>query len=255
MSKYRGDKSAVAALVRETEVHRDLYIDPELFELEMEHLFVNTWVYVGHDSQVPNVGDYVSTTIGTQPVMMVRRGDGVVRVFTIAVRTKARGSTDESCGNTGRFFRCPYHAWSFRTDGSLAAVPLRAGYENTGFEEASRRAGMAPVRTSTIIAASSSPSLARSDSASRSSSASSTIEPRQHDRSLAGRDNSKSRAACCATCTTAIGRCWWRTRPTPCHPMIAHESSAGTAVAVWKRASRQSKADGGRDLRAFHELL
>jgi benzoate/toluate 1,2-dioxygenase alpha subunit len=40
--------------VRETEVHRDVYIDQEVFDLEMEHLFANTWVYVGHDSQVPN---------------------------------------------------------------------------------------------------------------------------------------------------------------------------------------------------------
>jgi phenylpropionate dioxygenase-like ring-hydroxylating dioxygenase large terminal subunit len=54
MTPYRGRPDAVAALVRDTEVHKDLYIDPGLFELEMEHLFANTWVYVGHASQVPN---------------------------------------------------------------------------------------------------------------------------------------------------------------------------------------------------------
>ena len=55
IGKYRGNRQAISALVRETEVHRDLYLDQELFELEMEHLFANTWIYVGHDSQVPKV--------------------------------------------------------------------------------------------------------------------------------------------------------------------------------------------------------
>ena len=68
ISKYRGNRQAISALVRETEVHRDLYLDQELFELEMEHLFANTWIYVGHESQVPKVGDYYATTIGAQPV-------------------------------------------------------------------------------------------------------------------------------------------------------------------------------------------
>ena len=76
-----GNAAAFARLVRETEVHRDVYIDEEVFQLEMEHLFANTWVYVGHDSQVPNAGDYFGTTIGTQPVLMVRHTDGTVKVL------------------------------------------------------------------------------------------------------------------------------------------------------------------------------
>ena len=65
MNRYRGNVEAVRNLIRETEVHRDVYIDEEVFQLEMEHLFANTWVYVGHDSQVPNEGDYFGTTVGT----------------------------------------------------------------------------------------------------------------------------------------------------------------------------------------------
>src|SRR6266699_3602765 len=81
IGRYRGNRQAISALVRETEVHRDLYLDQELFELEMEHLFANTWIYVGHESQVANVGDYYSTTIGMQPVIMVRHTDGNVKVL------------------------------------------------------------------------------------------------------------------------------------------------------------------------------
>src|SRR5690606_10721057 len=79
--RYRNNPAAVSALVRPTEVHKDLFIDDEIFELEMEHLFANTWVYVGHASQVPNVGDFYTTTIGDQPVIMVRHSDQTVRVL------------------------------------------------------------------------------------------------------------------------------------------------------------------------------
>src|SRR5215468_7626623 len=79
--RYRGNRQAISALVRETEVHRDLYLDQELFELEMEHLFANTWIYVGHESQVPKVGDYYATTIGAQPVIMVRDDSSSIRVL------------------------------------------------------------------------------------------------------------------------------------------------------------------------------
>ena len=127
MARYRGNVEAIRGLVRETEVHRDVYIDEEVFQLEMEHVFANTWAYVGHDSQVPNPGDYYGTTIGTQPILMVRHTDGTVKVLHNRCPHKGTRITTESCGNTGKFFRCPYHAWSFKTDGSLLAIPLEEG--------------------------------------------------------------------------------------------------------------------------------
>src|SRR5262249_31673963 len=81
MTRDRGNAEAVRSLVRETEVHRDVYIDDEVFALEMEHLFANTWIYVGHDSQVAKPGDYFGTTIGAQPVLMVRHADNSVKVL------------------------------------------------------------------------------------------------------------------------------------------------------------------------------
>ena len=93
--------------MRETEVHRDVYVDQEVFDLEMEHLFANTWIYVGHDSQVPNAGDYYGTTIGRQPVLMVRHTDGVVHVLYNRCPHKGTRITIDTCGNAGKFFRCP----------------------------------------------------------------------------------------------------------------------------------------------------
>ena len=135
MTRYAGNAAALRALVREQEVHRDVYVSEEVFQLEMEHMFPNSWVYVGHDSQVPNPGDYFGTTIGTQPVLLVRHTDGKVHVLHNRCPHKGTRITSETCGNTGKFFRCPYNAWSFKTDGSLLAIPLKKGYENTGFEQ------------------------------------------------------------------------------------------------------------------------
>jgi len=55
MTRYAGNAAALRALVREQEVHRDVYVSEEVFQLEMEHMFPNSWVYVGHDSQVPRL--------------------------------------------------------------------------------------------------------------------------------------------------------------------------------------------------------
>jgi len=146
MTRYRGNAEAVRNLVRETEVHRDVYIDDEVFALEMEHLFANTWVYVGHDSQVAKPGDYFGTMIGAQPVLMVRHTDDSVKVLHNRCPHKGTRITTDTCGNTGKFFRCPYHAWTFRTDGSLFFIPLRKGYENTGLETSHASEGISPVR-------------------------------------------------------------------------------------------------------------
>jgi phenylpropionate dioxygenase-like ring-hydroxylating dioxygenase large terminal subunit len=57
MNSYRDRPDAIRALVQEDRVHRDLYLSDELFALEQERFFANTWLYVGHASQVPNTGD------------------------------------------------------------------------------------------------------------------------------------------------------------------------------------------------------
>ena len=51
---------SVAALVNGHQVHRDVYTSQEVYRLEMRHLFANAWVFVGHDSQTPNKGDYIT---------------------------------------------------------------------------------------------------------------------------------------------------------------------------------------------------
>jgi phenylpropionate dioxygenase-like ring-hydroxylating dioxygenase large terminal subunit len=143
--RYRGDPEAIRALVQPERVHRDVYLDPELFEIEMEELFTKTWIYVGHESQVPQPGDYYATEIGREPVLMVRHTDGSVRVVRNRCAHKGTKLVADTHGNVGKFFRCPYHAWTYRTDGSLLAIPLKGAYAQTNFAECENARGLAPV--------------------------------------------------------------------------------------------------------------
>src|SRR5204863_3392471 len=116
-TRYAGNADAIRTLVQADRVHRDLYIDPELFALEQEHFFANTWNYVGHDSQIPNPGDYLNVEIAGRPLIIVRHSDRSVRAMMNRCAHKGSRLVSAPCGNTGKFFRCPYHAWSFKTDG------------------------------------------------------------------------------------------------------------------------------------------
>src|SRR5258706_2453669 len=131
MGKYRDDAGQLERLIEADRVHRDVYTDPEVFQLEMERLWSRTWIYVGHASQVPNAGDFVTVDIAAKPVIMVRHTDGTVRVLMNRCAHKGTKVVSDLAGNTGKTFRCPYHAWTYRTDGSLINIPLREGYEGT----------------------------------------------------------------------------------------------------------------------------
>ncbi len=142
---YRSDPAAIRALVQPDRVHRDVYTDPAVFALEMEQLWSRTWVFVGHDSQIPAEGDYFTTTIGLQPVMMVRQRDGSVRVMRNRCSHKGAKLVSDGSGNVGSFFRCPYHAWTYRLDGGLRGVPMKGAYANTSFEQCDASRGLTVV--------------------------------------------------------------------------------------------------------------
>jgi phenylpropionate dioxygenase-like ring-hydroxylating dioxygenase large terminal subunit len=124
----------ISALVQPDRVHRRCYTDPELFDLEMQRIFGAAWIYVGHDSQVPNAGDYVTALVGKQQVAMIRHTDGNIHVLYNRCPHKGAKVLPEGAGHAGKTVRCGYHAWTFRCDGSLLSVPWRAGYEGTRFD-------------------------------------------------------------------------------------------------------------------------
>jgi phenylpropionate dioxygenase-like ring-hydroxylating dioxygenase large terminal subunit len=119
-------------LVQPDRVHRSLYTDPRIFDIEMDRIFGQAWILVGHDSQIPAPGDYVTAMIGRQPVIMVRHRDGVAHVLFNRCAHKGAELEVERSGHVDAF-RCPYHGWRFATDGTVLTIPLERGYEGTGF--------------------------------------------------------------------------------------------------------------------------
>ena len=122
-SHYRPDYSRPEAN------HAELYRDPAIFAEELDKIFHATWVYVGHESEIPNPGDYKTSFIGRVPVILSR--DLAGKIHVVANRCTHRGST--VCAREfghAESFTCPYHAWTFRLDGSLEAVGLPRGYND-----------------------------------------------------------------------------------------------------------------------------
>ena len=101
-----------------------MFFSPAVFDAEMTRIFARSWVHVADLPDVRAPGDYVAASIGTSPVVIVRGHDGVVRGFLNVC--PHRGATiAEGRGNCGRQLKCPYHAWSFATDGRLVGAPSR----------------------------------------------------------------------------------------------------------------------------------
>ena len=126
-------------LIRDDEVHRDVYVSEEVFALEMDRIFGSAWIYVGHDSQIPEPGDYWTTRVGLESVVMARGKQDEINVFYNRCPHKGARIAGDGCGHTKGLFRCPYHAWTFNLDGTLRGVPYLEGYQNTRFDMADPR--------------------------------------------------------------------------------------------------------------------
>lgn len=121
--------SAHADLVQDGAVDPSLYTDPQIFDVEMDKIFYQTWVWVAHVSELPQPGDFRSTFVGRNPVIVVR--DRQDKIHVLENRCRHRGATvcEKTKGNaTG--FTCPYHSWSYGLDGKLRGLPYPDGYED-----------------------------------------------------------------------------------------------------------------------------
>jgi len=115
-------------------VRKEVYTDPQIFELEMQRIHERYWVYCGHESQVPKPGDYTTVQIGRQPLLLVRGKDKGVHVLYNRCPHRGNMMCGDRHGNTGEFFRCSYHAWTFQHDGMLRSIPMmEAGYAGTRY--------------------------------------------------------------------------------------------------------------------------
>ena len=233
MTRYRDNPAAVRALVREDTVHRDLYINPELFELEMEQLWHRTWIYVGHDSQVLAPGDYYTTDIARQPVILMRDNDNQVHVLMNRCAHKGARLLSAQHGHcAGGLLRCPYHGWTYRLDGSIRTLPVKSGYEATALAQSQAGKGVVSLPNVVNYRGFVFARLAQDG-------------PDFHDYfgdSLTSIDNMVDRAPdgrleIAGGVLRYMHDCNWKmfieNLNDTMHPMVAHESAAGTAKKLW----------------------
>ncbi|GAB3065177.1 Rieske 2Fe-2S domain-containing protein [Stenotrophomonas tumulicola] len=100
---------------------RDIFTNEDLFELEMRHIFESNWVYLAHESQVPNNNDYFTTWIGRQPVVVTRDKTGELHAVINACAHRGAMLCRRKHGNKGSF-TCPFHGWTFSNTGKLLKV-------------------------------------------------------------------------------------------------------------------------------------
>jgi phenylpropionate dioxygenase-like ring-hydroxylating dioxygenase large terminal subunit len=126
-SKPGLDAATLASLVEVHRVHRRVYTDPEIFELEMTKVFAANWCYLAHESQIREPGDFVTTTIGRRPVVVTRDSQGAIH--GLLNRCSHRGATLVSTASgCSKRFTCPYHGWTYRSDGTLVGMPYPANH-------------------------------------------------------------------------------------------------------------------------------
>src|SRR5487761_1244491 len=109
--------------VRRGMIPAHIYNDEEIFRLERERLFSRAWIFVGHESEVPQPGDYVVRRVLDDSFIIARGEDGQVRALFNMCLHRGMQVCRAEMGNASHF-RCPYHGWSYRNDGRLAGLPF-----------------------------------------------------------------------------------------------------------------------------------
>ena len=123
MNTSRGDRSLRSFIDTEHgTLSRELYVNPDIFQQELEQIFGRCWLFLGHESLVPNPGDFMITRMGTEEVVLVRdRKDKQIRAFLNSCRHRGEKVCRYDQGNA-LVFTCPFHAWTYDTKGQLVGA-------------------------------------------------------------------------------------------------------------------------------------
>ena len=108
-------------------ISREIFVDKDIYQQEQERVFARVWLFVGHESQIPKPGDYFTSRMGEESVILTRDKAHHIHVFLNTCRHRGMKVCRYDEGNTA-LFTCPYHGWSFATDGRLVGVPHRECY-------------------------------------------------------------------------------------------------------------------------------
>jgi len=117
------------------------YFDARIAELERRNVFSRTWQLAARTDQLQKSGEFISTRLADEPIVIVRGDDGALRAFYNVCRHHAAAVVTQACGQTS-ILQCPYHGWKYGLDGSLKGMPEFEGVEN--FDRAQN--GLVPIR-------------------------------------------------------------------------------------------------------------
>ena len=128
--------SLIVETLNDFRVSGRVYTDQEIFRLEMKHIFGRCWIYLGHESEIPNPGDYKTAYIGLRPVIVTRDENGAVHAMLNRCRHRGSVICRAHTGNEKRF-QCQYHGWVYGLNGDLLGIAKHKGGYPDDFDKAS----------------------------------------------------------------------------------------------------------------------
>ena len=134
-----------AALVNRAsaQVDRKVFVDEGVYQAELRQIFARAWLFLAHDSQIPNPGDFIRTSMGEDDVIVVRQRDRSVKAFINSCPHRGNRVCMVDAGSKSRGFICNYHGWSFGIDGGLRGTDGKVYDKDESFEK--KQIGLTPV--------------------------------------------------------------------------------------------------------------
>jgi len=136
-----GDAPNELVDVAEGTVSAQVFVDRRIYEDEVTKVFPRSWLYLAHESQLQRPGDFITTYMGEDSVIVVRQNDGRIGALLNSCSHRGASVCKADLGNTASFV-CPYHGWSYNTSGELRAMPNQDS-TYPGFDKA--KWGLTPV--------------------------------------------------------------------------------------------------------------
>lgn len=126
--------AAVEKLGGRRVVDNRVYTDQRTFDREVERIFMRSWLFVAHESEIADAGDFVTTMLFGNPLLITRDRENRVHAFLNVCRHRGSMLVEDPRGHCSAF-RCPYHFWVYSLTGDLVGVSQEAAYDGTGFEK------------------------------------------------------------------------------------------------------------------------